>query len=65
MYGVENPTFAIIVITMCSLRLNFPGLRLQVRPNVVNCVVGRIASKSFPAGKASNWATFAVTVMPG
>ena len=29
-YGVENPTFAIIVITVCSLGLNFPGLRLHV-----------------------------------
>ena len=28
--GVRNPTFAIIVITMCSLRLNLPGLRLHV-----------------------------------
>ena len=49
--GVE---FAMIVITMCSLRLNFPGLRLQVYPKVVNCLDGRIASKSFPAGKASS-----------
>ena len=27
--GVRNPTFAMIVITMCSLRLNLPGLRLH------------------------------------
>ena len=29
-YGTVNATFAMIVITMCSLRLNLPGLRLHV-----------------------------------
>lgn len=53
-YGVENPTFAITVIIMCSLRLNFPGLRLHVCPKVVNRLDGRTASRSFPAGKASS-----------
>lgn len=28
--GVVNPTFAMIVITICSLRLNLPGLKLHV-----------------------------------
>ena len=28
--GVRNPTLAIIVINICSLRLNLPGLRLHV-----------------------------------
>ena len=57
--------FAIIVITMCSLRLNFPGFRLHVYLKVVNRLDGRIASKSLPAGKARSWATLAETVIPG
>jgi hypothetical protein len=38
-----------IVITICSFMLNFPGLRLQVYPRVVNWRVGRTFSRSLPA----------------
>lgn len=41
-----------MVIIMCSFKLNFPGLRLQVYPKVVNLRVGRTFSKSLPTGKA-------------
>jgi hypothetical protein len=40
-----------MVITICSFMLNFPGLRLQVYPKVVNWRVGRTFSKNLPAGK--------------
>jgi hypothetical protein len=49
---VKKPTFAMMVIIMCSFMLNLPGLRLQVYPKVVNWRVGRIFSKNLPAGKA-------------
>jgi len=51
---VNAVEFAIIVITMCSLTLNFPGFKLHVYPKVVNRLDGRVVSKSFPAGKASS-----------
>ena len=40
-----------MVITICSFVLNFPGFRLQVYPKVVNLRVGRTFSKNLPAGK--------------
>jgi hypothetical protein len=40
-----------IAITICSFMLNFPGLKLQVYPKVVNWRVGRTFSKNLPAGK--------------
>jgi hypothetical protein len=46
------PTLAMIVIIVCSFMLNFPGLRLQVYPKVVNWRVGRTFSNNLPAGKA-------------
>ena len=52
MKGALKPTLAIMVITICSFMLNFPGLRLQVYPKVVNRRVGRTLSRSLPAGKA-------------
>ena len=40
-----------MVITICSFMLNFPGFRLQVYPKVVNWRVGRTFSENLPAGK--------------
>jgi hypothetical protein len=40
-----------MAITICSFMLNFPGLRLQVYPKVVNWRVGRTFSRNLPAGK--------------
>lgn len=49
-YGVLNATVAMIVMSMCSLRLNLPGLRVNERPKTWNTAVGRHFSKSLPKG---------------
>lgn len=43
-------TAAMIVISMCSFLLNFPGLRLCSRPNSLKRLSGKVRAMNFPQG---------------
>lgn len=48
-------TFDMTVMMTCSLTLNGPGLRLNLRPNNRHSRSGKIRSQPRPRGYATSW----------
>lgn len=58
-------TFDMVTIMTCSLKLNGPGLRLNLMPNTVKTRSGKMRSQPKPIGYAMSWIASVDNMMLG